>query len=174
MPADDDRIGAGSHRACAGHRASAPARVELSLCRFHDLDALSLYQCLQLRSAVFVLEQQCLYQDIDGADLQAMHLLVKRQQQLLGYGRLLPPDTHTAVRIGRIVIAAGQRGSGHGRWLIDLLRACAARQWPGRDIELSAQTHLQDLYRRCGFRPISAPYDEDGISHIDMRWQSEG
>lgn len=153
---------------------TAPINAHVCLRTFTQLKPLELYQLLQLRSAVFVLEQRCLYQDIDGADTRAMHLLVWHDKTLLGYGRLLPANQdHSSVRIGRIVVAPEFRTSGHGRWLIQLLRACSSQLWPDCDIELSAQTHLQGLYGSCGFVSISEPYDEDGISHIDMRWQAE-
>jgi len=150
-----------------------PADAQLCLRSFDQLSVVELYQLLQLRSAVFVLEQRCLYQDIDGTDDLAMHLLVKQKTALLGYARLLPPNPNCdAVRIGRIVIAAEFRSAGLGRWLIKLLRACSSHIWPDSNIELSAQAHLQSLYGSCGFVAIGKPYAEDGISHIDMRWQA--
>jgi ElaA protein len=170
-----DDLSAAMAQHAAGMTVIDPVPVDAQLClrTFDQLSTAELYQLLQLRSTVFVLEQQCLYQDIDGVDDLAMHLLVRQNQLLLGYGRLLPPSPDCqAVRIGRIVIAAEFRSAGHGRWLIKLLRACSSRNWPNSSIELSAQAHLQSLYVSCGFIAISDPYDEDGISHIDMRWQA--
>ena len=150
-----------------------PDNVRVCLQSFNRFSVEELYLMLRLRSEVFVLEQQCLYEDIDGADQDAMHVLVWQRHKLLGYGRLLPPDSdQPRVRIGRIIVASAWRGAGYSRWLIRLLRACAEQLWPGTCIELSAQTHLQGLYQSCGFSACGQPYDEDGISHINMRWQA--
>lgn len=146
-----------------------PANCHVRLRSFDALGNAQLYAMLQLRSAVFVVEQQCIYADIDNADQQALHLLVQHQQQLLAYGRLLQVAPQQ-VRIGRIIIAADWRGQGHARWLIGLLRTSASLCWPDAEIVLSAQTHLQHLYAKCGFHATSEPYDEDGISHVDMRF----
>ncbi len=151
---------------------TAPDYVRVCLQSFNRFSVEELYLMLRLRSEVFVLEQQCLYEDIDDADQNAMHVLVWQRHKLLAYGRLLPADSdQPCVRIGRIIIACPWRGAGYSRWLIGLLRACAEQLWPDSCIVLSAQTHLQGLYQSCGFSACGQPYDEDGISHIDMRWQ---
>ena len=150
-----------------------PDNVRVCLRSFDRFSVEELYLMLRLRSKVFVLEQRCLYEDIDGADQNAMHVLVWQRHKLLGYGRLLPADSNQpCVRIGRIIVASAWRGAGYSRWLIGLLRACAAQLWPDTCIKLSAQTHLQGLYQSCGFSACGQAYDEDGISHIDMRWHA--
>jgi len=140
----------------------------------HELSAVQLYQALALRARVFVLEQQCVYLDPDGVDLHAWHLLGSdpASGDLLAYARLLPPlakgTSHVWPEIGRVVTAPEARGAGQGRRLMqEAVQACE-RLWPGQDLALSAQAHLQGFYASLGFEPVSAVYDEDGIDHIDM------
>ncbi|MBB4845441.1 ElaA protein [Paucibacter oligotrophus] len=139
-----------------------------------ELSTIQLYQALALRARVFVLEQQCLYLDPDGVDLRCWHLLGSDSGGgLLAYARLLPPlakgPAHRLPEIGRVVTAPEARGAGQGRQLMQqALRECA-RLWPGQDLALSAQAHLQGFYTSLGFEPVSAVYDEDGIAHIDMQ-----
>ncbi|MAM57283.1 MAG: GNAT family N-acetyltransferase [Salinicola sp.] len=136
------------------------------------LDPARLYTLLSLREAVFVVEQQCAYQELDGHDLAASthHLQVLAAGRLAATLRLLAPDpVNQAVSIGRVVIHPAHRGGGLGH---DLLRAALTRiesLWPGRHARLSAQAHLQAYYGRHGFEPVGEIYVEDGIPHIDMQ-----
>ncbi|MDI4633968.1 GNAT family N-acetyltransferase [Pelomonas sp. V22] len=136
-----------------------------SCSRLEALDARSLYAVLKLRSEVFVVEQQCVYLDPDGADLEAWHLLGRDEAgSLQAYARLLEGP-----RIGRVVTAPGARGAGQGRALMQQAIAECERLWPGQAIELAAQAYLQRFYASFGFEPVSALYEEDGIPHIDMK-----
>lgn len=143
----------------------------------HELSAEQLYQALALRARVFVLEQHCVYLDPDGVDLRTWHLLGRDpvSGDLLAYARLLPPLTkgpsHVLPEIGRVVTAPEARGAGQGRRLMQQALQECARLWPGQDLALSAQAHLQGFYASLGFEPSAADgavYDEDGIDHIDM------
>lgn len=137
-----------------------------------ELDVVTLYALLSLREAVFVVEQQCPYQELDGKDLlvSTHHLQVLAGSRLAATLRLLVPESpENPVSIGRVVIHADHRGDGLGH---DLLRAALARiesLWPGRGTRLSAQAHLQGYYGRHGFEPVSEIYVEDDIPHIDMQ-----
>lgn len=137
-----------------------------------ELDTHELYALLELRTRVFVVEQNCPYQEVDGQDLvgDTCHLLAWRDGQLLAYLRLLDPARHDGqVVIGRVVIAPEARGSGLGHTLMEhALQACAAR-WPGVPVYLSAQAHLQRYYSRYGFVAVTEEYLEDDIPHIGMR-----
>ncbi|SAL31392.1 GCN5-like N-acetyltransferase [Caballeronia sordidicola] len=139
---------------------------------FNELDAFDVYTVLAARSEVFVIEQQCLYADIDGQDTDAWHLLVLGQTthaELAGYLRVLPPDETGDVRIGRVLTRAPFRGIGLGQAMLERTLEHIAQQWPGRAIRLHAQAHLQRFYASSGFEPISDVHLEDDIPHIWMR-----
>ncbi|MFS2224712.1 GNAT family N-acetyltransferase [Pantoea sp. B65] len=137
-----------------------------------DLSVAQLYAILALRSRVFVVEQQCIYQDIDGADLARdnRHLLGMLDNNVLAYARILSPeDAQQPVRIGRVIIAAQARGLNLGYRLMERAIASCELHWPGVSISLSAQAHLQGFYRRLGFQPVGEIYLEDNIPHIGMQ-----
>ena len=137
---------------------------------FAALGVDDLYAILALRQEVFVVEQRCAYQELDGRDLEALHLLGEQDGELVACLRLLPPaDVSAPCVIGRVLTAAGWRGRGLGHALMREGLRQAARHWPGHAVTLSAQVHLQDFYRQHGFVTESAPYDEDGILHVAMR-----
>lgn len=140
---------------------------------FEELGVHTLYQLLQLRQRVFVLEQQCLYQDIDDQDVNAMHLLgwreVDGRRQLAACLRVLAPGAkYVEMSLGRVLTAPEARTSGAGKLLLAEGIARAVRQHPGHAIRIGAQQYLERFYQSFGFVTVSAPYDEDGIQHIDM------
>ena len=129
-----------------------------------------LYQVLRLRSAIFVVEQNCVFPDMDGRDPDCVHLCGRDDAGgLIAYLRLVPPGVRTPeVSLGRVVVAAAARGQGLGRAVMDEgLRGCAQR-YPGKPVKVSAQQQLETFYRSLGFRTASPPYLEDGIWHVDM------
>ena len=138
---------------------------------FAELGVQRLYDALALRSAVFVVEQQCVFLDIDGLDRQTWHLLGETPSgQLQAYARLIPPGIQGEnALIGRVVTAPAARGSGAGRALMTEALSQCGRLWPGRSITLHAQAHLERFYAGFGFQPVGLPYIEDGIPHIEMR-----
>lgn len=132
----------------------------------------ALYEMLQLRDRVFVLEQQSIYGDVDGVDLHCHHLLGRDDQgRLLAYARLIAPGVKypDATAIGRVVLEPAARGKGLGNQLLAEAVAHSLRLYPGAPIMLSAQTAAQGLYERFGFVAVSEPYDDGGILHVDMR-----
>lgn len=136
-----------------------------------ELTVSSLYAVLALRTAVFVVEQQCPYQEVDGADLQGdtWHLLGWENGQLLAYLRVLDPAVHNGrVVIGRVVSAAEARDRQLGHALMKAALSFIDQRWPGYPVKLGAQAHLQGFYRQHGFHAIGEPYLEDDIPHIDM------
>ena len=140
---------------------------------FSELSVADLYEVLQQRQDVFILEQTCFYNDFDGLDQQAHHLLGWRQiegkRQLAAYLRVLAPGAkYTEMSIGRVLTSRAARGSGIGRELLDHGIAHADRLHPGHRIRIGAQRYLERFYTGFGFVTFSEPYDEDGISHIDM------
>jgi ElaA protein len=135
------------------------------------LDVATLYDVLALRSAVFVVEQECAYQDIDGLDLAegTVHV-IGRDGAIAAYARVLAPDDeHRTPRIGRVVVAPEMRAQQLARPLMAEALGVCAQHWPGQAVELGAQAHLTGFYESLGFETVSEPYDEDGIPHVWMR-----
>ena len=141
------------------------------LVRHDELSASAVYAMLRLRSAVFVVEQQCIFLDIDDLDLVGdnWHLLAWRGSQLVGCLRMLDPAQHRGdVVIGRIATDESVRGSGIGHELMSRALAHCASHWRGLGIHIGAQAHLQSYYGRHGFVINGEPYLEDGIPHVPM------
>jgi ElaA protein len=141
---------------------------------FAALSAPELYRALQLRAEVFVVEQACAFQDLDGMDAQAVHWLGEAADErgapvLLAYSRLLPAATAFAeASIGRVVTSPVARGTGLGHALMRESIAELHRLWGLQPIRIGAQAHLQTYYRQHGFEPQGDMYLEDGIDHIEM------
>jgi ElaA protein len=147
--------------------------IEWQWSRFADLSPAELYEMLALRQQVFVLEQACLYPDLDGLDVDAHHLLgwktVAGKRELAATLRCLAPGAkYDEMSLGRVATSASARGTGLGRELVAQGIACAERLHRGQAIRIGAQAYLEAFYGSFGFRTVSAPYDEDGILHIDM------
>lgn len=137
--------------------------------RFDDLSLRELYDALQLRCRVFVLEQGP-YLDPDGLDHVAWHLLGRDARgELVAYLRILDPDTRfIEPSIGRVITAAHVRGQGLGRRLMQQGLARFAEIWPRQRVRISAQAHLEAFYQSLGFETVGEPYEEDGIPHVEM------
>lgn len=130
-----------------------------------------LYALLKLRCEVFVVEQTCPYQDIDGDDLvgENRHLLGWRDDELVAYARILKSDDEFApVVIGRVIVSSTLRGEKLGYQLMEEALQSCRQHWPDKAIYLGAQAHLQAFYAHFGFIPVTGVYDEDGIPHIGM------
>ncbi|MNI02234.1 putative N-acetyltransferase YjcF [compost metagenome] len=143
------------------------------VCKHHsDLGKEQLYAILQLRDEVFVVEQKCIYQDIDGQDLEGdtCHLMGWDGDRLVAYLRLLDPELQGGdVVIGRVVTAPLGRGKGLGHIMMEKALVQAEKRWPETPIYLSAQAHLQGYYGQYGFVVAGEEFVEDGIPHIGMR-----
>jgi ElaA protein len=136
---------------------------------FDRLTTRQLHDLLQLRQRVFVVEQSCAYLDLDGADPQCWHGLGMEGPTLVATARLVPPGLkYVEPAIGRVVTAPEARRTGVGRRLMLEAIAQVQRLWPGQPIRLGAQRYLEAFYGSLGFRRDGAPYDEDGIPHIEM------
>lgn len=137
--------------------------------RFESLGVDNLYDALQLRCRVFVLEQGP-YLDPDGVDRQSWHLLGRGGDgALLAYLRLVDPGIKfDDPSIGRVITAPEARGTGIGRALMAEGMAGCERLWPGRDVRISAQAHLERFYNGFGFVRVGDDYLEDGIPHVQM------
>ncbi|ESU22049.1 putative acyltransferase [Flavobacterium cauense R2A-7] len=137
---------------------------------FKALSLSELYQILQLRSEVFVVEQKCVYQDIDGKDEKALHLLGVYDGVLVAYARLFQPgDYFEFASIGRVIVKQEYRDK---KWGHDLIREAIkgiSEQFGTSEITISAQLYLQRFYENHGFIQTSEMYLEDDIPHIEMK-----
>lgn len=136
----------------------------------HELTALEVWKCMCLRQQVFILEQVCLYPDMDIYDYEATHVLLFHSDgNLVGTARILKPGAKYAeASIGRIAIALNYRGLSLGRQLTADCMATCTSMYPQAGIRISAQHRLEAFYKSLSFVSVSEPYDEDGILHVDM------
>lgn len=136
---------------------------------FSDLTVNQLYKILVKRAEVFVVEQHCVYQDPDGKDPFALHLMGEEQGELVAYLRLFPPtDIENYLVFGRILTSRSARVKGYGKQLMQELLNYCHKHYPAVTIKCSAQFYLKKFYEGFGFKAIGEPYDEDGIPHIAM------
>lgn len=144
--------------------------LEFKIKRFNELSLVELYSVLQLRSEIFVVEQDCVYQDIDGKDDKALHVLGTFNGELVAYCRLFQPGDYFAdASIGRVVVKATYRDKKWGHNLIrEAINGIAAR-YNAAAITISAQLYLKKFYESHGFVKVSEEYLEDNIPHIEMR-----
>ncbi|GAC1451125.1 MAG: GNAT family N-acetyltransferase [Chitinophagaceae bacterium] len=136
---------------------------------FNELTPSELYAILQLRNEVFVVEQNCVFQDADNKDQASHHLMGWQQSVLMAYTRLVPPGTaYAEPSIGRVVTNITGRGSGIGRQLMLQSITECRKLFGNRTIRIGAQLYLEKFYRSLGFVPEGGMYPEDGIPHIQM------
>lgn len=136
---------------------------------FAELTPEELYQVLRLRSEVFVVEQQCVFQDMDQKDQLSHHLLGYKDQELIAYTRLVPPGiSYAAASIGRVVTHPQHRSKGWGRLLMQHSIDECLRLFGTRTIVIGAQLYLKDFYASFGFVATGPVYPEDGIDHLEM------
>lgn len=138
---------------------------------FSALNPHELYALLKLRSEVFVVEQNCVFLDLDDHDQNSQHLLMyDHHGQLVGYSRLLPAgEKYPEPSIGRVVVSPSVRSTGAGRRLMAESLRGARQRYPGQPNLIWAQHHLERFYGGFGFVTVSAPELEDGIPHVKMR-----
>lgn len=138
--------------------------------KFDELTLYELYQILGLRNEVFVVEQGCFYQDIDGKDLACHHLMgVSDDGALKAYTRIVPPGlSYLDVSIGRVITSASVRKNGIGKELLKRSLDSVTLLYGRVPIEISAQLYLKSFYESFGFRQVGDTYVEAGIAHIKM------
>jgi ElaA protein len=136
---------------------------------FNQLSPIELYKILRLRNEVFVVEQNCPYQDADNKDLKCHHLMLLKDDELMAYARLVPPGlSFPQMSIGRVVTSPKARGTGAGRVLMNTAIEQCHHSFGEGSIKIGAQAYLTKFYTSLGFNQVSEVYDEDGIPHIDM------
>jgi ElaA protein len=152
-----------------GGRAKSDGVIEWRFAPFGELTPREVHDLFRARAAIFIVEQKCLFQDLDGVDPQCWHLLGYEGESLAAYCRFVPAGLkYPEPSIGRVVTTAAARGTGRGRELMREALARADTLWPGQAIRIGAQRHLDRFYAGFGFVVASEPYDEDGIMHVEM------
>ena len=159
----------GASRRTQGNDA-AQSQGTLQWHRWDELSTTVLYELLQFRQAIFVVEQASPYPDLDGRDGEAQHLTLRRDGVLIGYLRLIAPrePDQPQVRIGRVSVGVDDRGHGHARLMMNEALRLAGQLYPNNDIQIGAQTYLESFYQSFGFTPSSSPYEDFGVPHIDL------
>jgi ElaA protein len=136
---------------------------------FQELTIDELYQILQLRSEVFVVEQDCVYQDLDFKDQKALHILGIKNNKIIAYTRIFKPgDYFKNASIGRVVVQKHERKFGYGHHLMEASIQAIKDNFKALVITISAQVYLINFYNTLGFKQIGEEYLEDGIPHIRM------
>jgi ElaA protein len=144
--------------------------LQIKIKPFNELSTTELYKILQLRSEVFVVEQNCVYQDIDYKDQKAVHVLGYYEGVLAAYSRLFKPNEYFAdSSIGRVIVKASHRDKKFGHDLMRVSIAAIKDLFNETNITISAQLYLQKFYEGHGFVTVGESYLEDDIPHIEMR-----
>lgn len=139
---------------------------------FQELTADELYEILRLRAEIFVVEQDCVYNDLDGLDKVAVHLFLKKDGKIVAYSRLLKPGTRFPdFSIGRVVVKKTERGTGLGIKMMEEAKKYLIQNWGAETIKVSAQKYLQKFYEDLGFQIVTDEYFEDGIPHYGMKFK---
>lgn len=136
---------------------------------FSDLTLNELYDILQLRAEVFIVEQNCVYQDIDSKDKKALHVIGIKNNKIIAYTRIFKPnDYFLEASIGRVVVKQQERKYGYGHQILKASIKAIETNFKTLVIKISAQTYLKNFYETHGFKQVSEEYLEDGIPHIAM------
>ena len=138
--------------------------------KYTDLSPQEIYAIFAARQAIFIVEQNCPYLDMDGKDLDALHLIAWSNNEVAAYLRLIAPGVSypNEPSLGRIITTKIARGSGLGRELVVRGLDKIYELYPTLPTRIGAQAHLHKFYGSLGFVQTSEPYDEDGIMHIEM------
>ena len=144
--------------------------MEVRILPFNQLPIHDLYQSLKLRQDVFMLEQACLFSDMDNLDLKAWHVVGKFEKQVVAYTRIFGPGEYYPgfTSIGRVVASPAHRKCGYGRKIMEVSIQYCLNQWPDIPVKIGAQQYLEAFYQSLGFESTGPTYIEDGIPHLYM------
>lgn len=143
--------------------------MEISIKTFEELTVYELYDLLQLRSEIFVVEQNCVYQDLDGKDVKALHILGKKDEKVVAYTRCFKPGIYfEEASIGRVIVEANQRKFRYGHDIMKASIEAIKKHYNSDSIKISAQSYLIKFYESHGFKSTGMEYLEDGIPHFAM------
>ncbi|HBK70163.1 MAG TPA: GNAT family N-acetyltransferase [Flavobacteriaceae bacterium] len=143
--------------------------VKFYIKEYQQLNKDKLYEILQLRAEVFIVEQKCIYQDIDNKDQKALHVLGYKNKKLIAYTRIFKPNEYFELAsIGRVVVVQKERKHKYGYQLMETSILAINIHFKEFKIAISAQKHLKQFYNTFGFQQVGEGYMEDGIPHIYM------
>lgn len=146
--------------------------MEYVLKEFDQLSIDELYQIIQLRLEIFVVEQDCVYQDLDGKDKVAYHLFVRDDDEIVAVLRILPENvSYEEMAIGRVVVRKSHRGQGISKAMMKMAIEFIVNDLGKNRIRLSGQAYLVDFYTNLGFKRVSDEYLEDGIPHFEFLFE---
>lgn len=144
--------------------------MKIEIKPFNELTVQELYKILSLRNEVFIVEQNCVYQDLDGNDDKALHVLITENDELLGYARIFDKGIkYPTASIGRVIVAPSKRNLKLGHVLVNAAVDGVHKYFNTEEITISAQEHLQKFYAAHGFVTTSEMYLEDDIPHVEMQ-----
>jgi ElaA protein len=143
--------------------------MNITVKTFKELNSMELYSILQLRAKVFVVEQNCVYQDLDGKDQNALHVIGTKRDKIVAYTRIFKAGFYYDVAsIGRVVVAQEERRYGYGKVIMEASIQAVKEHLNEETIKISAQEYLKNFYYDLGFKEVGEGYLEDGIPHIAM------
>ncbi len=143
--------------------------MKINIKSFSELTTEELYEILKIRSEIFVVEQECIYQDLDGKDEKALHVFGIKSNEIIVYARIFKPGSYfTNASIGRILVSINQRKKGYAHILLKECIKVIETHFNTTKITISAQKHLLNFYNSRGFKKVGKEYLEDGIPHIKM------
>ncbi len=141
--------------------------VKFYVKKFHEIDTQTLHNIFSLRADVFIVEQKCIYQDIDGKDPNSIHIIGKKKEEIVAYSRIMYLNKEFC-SIGRVLVKKNSRKKGVGVKLMKKSIKEAIKQHVNKKIKISAQEYLLKFYGKLGFRDTGKRYLEDGIPHAEM------
>ncbi len=146
--------------------------MEFTFKHFKELTNHELYDILQLRAEIFVVEQNCVYNDLDILDKSAVHQFIRKNGEIVGYSRLLKPGTRFPdYSIGRVIVKESERGTGLGIRMMNEAKTFILNEWKAEKIKISAQKYLSKFYEDLEFVVVTDEYLEDGIPHFGMLFE---
>jgi ElaA protein len=145
--------------------------MNLEIKNFDELTGREVYEILKIRSEIFVVEQNCIYNDVDAKDIESIHIMIKEDDKIMSYIRVIKPGvSYDNASIGRVLVAFEGRRKGLARKIVQEGIDYIINNWDEEKITIGAQDYLKDFYKSLGFEPISEVYLDDGIPHLDMTY----
>ncbi|OQY42935.1 MAG: GNAT family N-acetyltransferase [Fusobacteriia bacterium 4572_74] len=145
--------------------------MNLEIKKFDELTGREVYKILKIRSEVFVVEQNCVYNDVDEKDIESIHIMIEEDNNIIAYLRVIKPGiSYDNASIGRVLVTSEARGKGLARKIIQTGMDYIINKWNEEKITIGAQNYLRNFYESLGFEVVSDVYLEDGIPHIDMTY----